>query len=418
MDSRTLDRGTLIFRVALGGLAAVYLLQTATRLRLNSDAVRYFQIVTSLADGLPPPPVGFPVGYPAILALLDRAGLGATFWFILANCAFLGAGILALWHLPGWRSDNDRRWTLCLALLAVPVVRSAAMPLPEAAYFGVSLLAVAAMCASTRPNGLRQIALLLAGFLLTAFAISIRTIGMALVPALIWACVLAAKQHRAASRRVKVAAAVLGCVLLFALFTSPSVRQPIVAYLDEAGWIYGEYSLWAHLLRRGPGMLHGFGELATNLPGSKFQIINPLFAWIGAPAVLLVLLATRRRGPPGPAGVYLAAFLAILFIWPHHDVRLWMPAIPLLIRHAAPFVRELADRRKVRLAFTAYLLWFTLTGLGALAYTTRISLAGDRFPSLYGTAGGMATPGYEASNPDYNALAIGILERYDGHAKR
>jgi hypothetical protein len=75
----------------------------------------------------------------------------------------------------------------------------------------------------------------------------------------------------------------------------------------------------------------------------------------------------------------------------------------------------------VKLVITGYTAWFVFTGLGAIAYTTRISLSGDKFAQLYGRNGGMGSGNQEGpytpeSMAPYNALADSVVRRYGGHA--
>src|SRR5687768_7368248 len=58
---------------ATAALSSVYLLQTASPLRLEHDSVIYFRIAMGLLNIAPAPSTGYPVGYPALLAALDRA---------------------------------------------------------------------------------------------------------------------------------------------------------------------------------------------------------------------------------------------------------------------------------------------------------------------------------------------------------
>jgi hypothetical protein len=54
---------------------------------------------------------------------------------------------------------------------------------------------------------------------------------------------------------------------------------------------------------------------------------------------------------------------------------------------------------------------FIAIGVFGMFYTTRITLAGEQFRFRYGHNGGMASPGYEDS--DHNANAIRVVRRYD-----
>ncbi|MBA2708582.1 MAG: hypothetical protein H0U59_12330 [Gemmatimonadaceae bacterium] len=183
-EPQTRNIRATIFWVALFGLAALYLLQTITPLRLDNDSVAYLDITVSLVEGTARPETGLPLGYPAYASLLDRFGIASSISLVLSNCLFLATGLASVWHMLGSRHEARRRWTVAIALLAVPVVRSIAMPLPEPMFFGVSLLALAVMTAADDFDGAKRLQLLLMAIVLTAIAITTRLVGFALVPAL------------------------------------------------------------------------------------------------------------------------------------------------------------------------------------------------------------------------------------------
>ncbi|MEO5903212.1 MAG: hypothetical protein ABIQ55_04295, partial [Gemmatimonadaceae bacterium] len=96
--------------------------------------------------------------------------------------------------------------------------------------------------------------------------------------------------------------------------------------------------------------------------------------------------------------------------------RLWMPIVPLLISEAW-LTRVGRDTTGFRLvASRVYLGWYMLTGLAAIAYTTRISLAGNNFSRVYGKAGGMALSIVKVEHPayydSYNERAANLIARY------
>src|SRR5687768_4169481 len=156
------EEGVLLHRLlpmVLLGLGAVYVLQTVSPLRLDSDAVDYLTTAAAIADGRALPTVPFPLGYPVMIAMLDRAGLGSPFFFILANSLFLGLGLWATWRIFSDLSIQVRMWTVVATLLAVQVVKSVAAPLPEAAFFGASLLSLAAASAALSANGGKRLML-------------------------------------------------------------------------------------------------------------------------------------------------------------------------------------------------------------------------------------------------------------------
>ncbi len=164
--------------------------------------------------------------------------------------------------------------------------------------------------------------------------------------------------------------------------------------------------------------LWGVGEIVGNVPTSKVDGLKIVYPWVGAIAVILLLPRGLLSRSLTPVGVYTGSYLGLLFLWPHYTTRLWMPVLPLLIAYGTATAREAMLHRRFRVISIAYLAWFCSTGFVALAYTTRISLSSRNFPKVYGIAGGMATPGFEDDNPEYNGHVTRLLRRYGTSAQR
>jgi len=194
--------------------------------------------------------------------------------------------------------------------------------------------------------------------------------------------------------------------------------RPIMNYLSMARLEYAGRSLLTHFLQRTVSTLGALGELTGNVPTSQFDALKHLYPWIGAIAVTVALRRGNSDRALSPIGVYLASYIGLLFLWPHYSTRLWMPVLPLLFACATAGAHHLASKPTAAVALRAYVGWFCLTGLAALAYTTRISLSGDRFPERYGTAGGLATPGFEHENPGYSGEARRLLNRYGTRSQK
>src|SRR5215212_2957345 len=113
-DGRDAVRRYPLLLTALSALGALYLLQSASPLRLESDAVDYLRTAAALEDGRALPKVPFPLGYPIIIAAFDRVGLGSVFYFVLANCAFLGLGLWATGSINRARPAHVRLWILVI----------------------------------------------------------------------------------------------------------------------------------------------------------------------------------------------------------------------------------------------------------------------------------------------------------------
>lgn len=89
----------LIISLAFLMVAIAYLLQIASPLRLINDGVDYLLQASSALDGN-----GFllhgvrsirPPGYPALIWVLAKAGIGKSWAIVALNCLLLGVGCVA-----------------------------------------------------------------------------------------------------------------------------------------------------------------------------------------------------------------------------------------------------------------------------------------------------------------------------------
>src|SRR4051812_22459970 len=78
-------------------LAAVYLLNCFSPLRLHVDMLRYFAIKDCVELGCPPDSTAakdyLPWGYTGLLLALSKIGLLKSFVLVLINCIYLGVSL-------------------------------------------------------------------------------------------------------------------------------------------------------------------------------------------------------------------------------------------------------------------------------------------------------------------------------------
>ena len=132
-----------------------------------------------------------------------------------------------------------------------------------------------------------------------------------------------------------------------------------------------------------------------------------------------------RRRDLRAVDVYLGSYLLLVFNVAYYDARYWVPVLPLLLGWVAIAVNRLWKVSPIRWVVGAYVSAFTVAGLVALGYSTRISFAGSRFPELYGD--GTLRPAYleafgyaqsgQLSTQNVTA-ALHVLQRYEPRAVR
>jgi hypothetical protein len=407
----------VFFIAATTALAAIYLVQAATPLRLDDDAVDYLRTAAAISDRIPIPTLPIPNGYPQILSLLERGGLATSPVFVIVNCVFVFIGLFSVWRLRQY-GVLARQLAVVATLLAIPVVKSVTIALPDAVFFGTSLLTVLILSSSVKGAGLKRAILLIAAGALTIVAIGLRYAGIALIPTLAWSFFQRRENQLTPARTGRnFELTIFGLLAIF--FVTIAVTSPVFSnYVRQAREYYADGPIAGRLLDRAMVVVRSFGEVLLNLPFSRLKMLGTMFVAAGILFATLILLLAQRRSAMTPARIYLIGYLMLLIIWPLPAPRLWMPIIPLLFAEAAEGFMSAPRRRWMLVAAGTYGCWLTLTGVAALTYTTGISLSGDRFTQLYGNSGGMADPTIKEGHRSwprvqfYNAEARRMLARY------
>lgn len=402
--------------VVLVGLSVAYLLQALSPIRLDNDSVVYLYMATNIADGKPFADTGLPIGYPAFVALLDSIGLGAAWVFVLANCAFTAVGLASAHYCFQRRQPARQSWVVPLSMLAMPVIRYLPVPLPEAMFFGVSLGAVAAMSAALDARmRSRQIALIAIALAATGAAISVRMVGVALLPALLWTLIRTATRgspSSAAARKFAWISLAATAVVVLMVALVP-LRDSFRKYSSESMLMYLHEDRGQQAIVHLTAVVRTFGEIVLNLPFLQFPDFRGVFILAGLVGLIVVAGVFRLSLPRTPPAIYLSCFLALLIFWPYTAVRLWQPVVPLIIGYVELAPLRFAPRRWWVMLRRLHAAGFVLAGLGALAYTSRITFSGSNFPKVYGKAGGMSVPD-RAGRIDtlHNARARELMQRY------
>lgn len=398
-------RATLLGLV-LACLCAGYLVQAASPLRMNTDAIEFLEVAASVSDGegflTNGKPSHYPPGYPLILAALDRAEIARSSVMIGLNLASLGLGLACAGFILSRSLGIGREALLLLAsmtLLSWVIVKHATLPISDVPYFGVSLASLALATRAAELRGRRKVFWLAAAAIVAGLAVSLRTIGVALAPALALAACsgvswdrvsLAWRTHRRAALPVliggAIALALTGAILSSTMYAREMVRD------------------WRGLGDLVRFRLEDWGDLLIN--GSQAQLpqaLQPFMMAMGLVFAGAMAMGVRARRTIAPVDAYMAAYAAILLVWPYRDARFWIPVVPLFLGYAWIGFRELAEKRPTaaRWIGAGYLAGYAAMGLLAIAYTTWLSFSGDRFADRYG--GGIYRASYLAAfglNPD------------------
>ena len=437
--SDSLQRGRRALGLALVLLVAVYAMQLVRPLHLESDSVCYLRVAELAAEGRGFGCPGcdrthcsilYPPGYPWVLAVLIRSNIATPQAFMLLNFASLAVGLVAAASL--WRRTFALGRTAVLGMAALmllwwPVFRYANNPLSDFLFFALALASVQAATLASERVGWTKFRMLLVSAVLAYAALKVRTIGIAVAPAILWAALVRPGQvgrfreqvvsHRAAVFAGALLLVILGAAAVVYLRHSQYVTVDLRTQYSR-GLVATLRDAWGYRLTE-------WGELAANVPEGKMPgALRPLVPVIGVGFLgVLGWALWRRRRNVGPAEVFTAAVTAIMLIWPFKDPRFWLPVLPLFLGLIAWALIPTLSRSTWRRVLVLIVGWFVAVGLAGQVYNTRISLAGEQFPTRFADA--YLGPVYRAAWGLRSALdtvpvdstALHVLRRFEVRAR-
>jgi hypothetical protein len=416
-------------------LSIPYLIALKSPLRLTPDAVVYLSLARGIAIEMPFRPAGEPKpgphGYPHLLALLDRAGLGVPWAFVALNLLFLAVGLTSVYLLLRSSFAFDRATTLLACggtLLVHDVIGDAAIPLSDVTFFGLAMLCLLLLGRSTQMQGLAATSMILGAAVLAAAAFAIRTIGIALWPTVIFVVLsrpATAQRLRDSPRGQRITAAAAAAAIASAVGAAAVIGIMHSGYLRildaqeaSSGSVFGQAK----------AKLTVAGELATNIPSSSRYVpdaAHPLYYVAGALLIAAIIVGSIHLRRLGLVEVYTASTVLVLLVFPGNLSRLWIPIVPMLIAYVLVAARALGRRGFVRIGLSIYVVAFAAVGVASLADSVRLSLSGPQFPerwtsvpslqAAYKVAFGQVAPA-SVGAIDHDALRV--LRYYEPRASR
>lgn len=424
-----------IISLAFLMVAIAYLLQIASPLRLINDGVDYLLQASSALDGNGLLLHGVrsirPSGYPALIWVLAKAGIGKSWAIVALNCLLLGVGCVASYFVVrdsfGFSSEVTQFISL-LTLLSFLMIRNVTYPLSDICFFGASVPCLLVQIRAEADAGSRRLWWLLLIIPSLFFCIELRTIGVVLIPAFIWAAIggaAGARRIYPTLRRHRV----LTCVLvLIGLVVAGRIL------LDSRYMRFNSHIFQRRGVLRSVAANIGYhtaewGEMTANAPASKLRAALGLPLQILAASSVLACVVGFwvKRSRPDSLLLYLLGFdpssLLIHGMMPalvtgsaiSHGVRTARTEAHGLTRHIASIIG--------RLLLPFLHAWvFCMLGLLALGFSTRFTFAGARFPDIYGDgsfrdAYRIVLRGETPKNgDDVNQGALYLLRRYEWRA--
>jgi hypothetical protein len=416
-------------------LSIPYLIALKSPLRLTPDAVVYLSLARGIAIKMPFKQAGEPKpgphGYPHLLALLDRAGLGMPWAFVALNLLFLAVSLTSVYLLLRSSFAFDRATTLLACggtLLVHDVIGDAAIPLSDVTFFGLAMLCLLLLERSTQMRASAATSMILGAAALAAAAFAVRTIGIALWPAVIFVSLSRpgiAQRLRDSTRGQRITAASTAAAIALAVGAVSVIGIMHSGYLRI---LDTQEASSSSVFGQARAKLRVVGELATNIPGSSRYVpdaAHPLYYVAGALLIAVVIVGSIHRRRLGLVEVYTASTVLVLLAFPGNLSRLWIPIVPMLIAYVIVAARMLGRWRLVRIGLSVYFVLFAVTGVAALADSVRLSLSGPQFPdrwtsvpslrAAYKVAFGQVTP-TSAGAIDQDALRV--LRYYEPRSSR
>jgi hypothetical protein len=374
---------------AFAALATPYLIAVASPLRLSPDSVAYL----SLADRIPDLPghQAYPPGFPLLLRLAEGVGLGSAWGFVAMNLIFLAIAVGAVSRLcrePLGLTATGAALVCVLVLLAQTVIQLTPTVLSDVPYFAVAMVCLLALSRAGHGSTTPRAALLIAGGVLAAAAISIRIEGLALIPPVLVAAAgpdkVASLWHR--GRRRPARAIALAATALLALIAST------VLVARATGYAWNLARAWP--LSRGPGFvahnaivgmktkLSSLGLLVTQ--GWHAGALVLVAAGVGLLALCVVGLLSHRR--LGPIELFVISTAAIILVYRGAVPRFWLAAVPFMIVYTGFGLQRFARSLGLATPATAlYVIAFAVAGGVWLGRSIAISTSGRRFPQVWAT---------------------------------
>jgi hypothetical protein len=361
--------------MAIYVLAAVYLVNCLTPIRLHVDMVRYFLIKDCIEYGCPPDSDAakdyMPYGYTALLLLLSKLRLLHSFVLVLINILYLAGG---LWMVKKLFGETIRPYVmLFIVLLNWTVIKYVTHPMSEMQYVFFSMASLYFFHRYTKD---KRILSLLSAFALGGLAFLTRSVGISLVAALVagvlWQYRKAVMQLILRNRVYVVAIfAVIVAVLIFSKqlgldhYTGVFTKQ-FQKGVTFAGMIKWHFAEWSEV-----GFNTSIVKLFPFIPSAAAKLIFTLtgilfvagFGWV---------LYIKRNNIPFIVKAYLAFYTVLMFDWPFYDPRFWVPVLPLIAAVIAQLPMPRA--RAPRILATAFCTVYLILGVAAVGYFTYTSL--------------------------------------------
>lgn len=372
--------GFTLLKAGVWFLAALYLLNSLSPLRLHVDTLRYFAIKDCVEIGCPPDSDAakdyLPWGYTGLMLALSKVGLLHSFTIILINCLFLAGSLFYLKKM--FRSLAHPYLFIAAVLLSWVMIKFVTHPLSEMQYLFFSTLSLYFFYRYTQNRGLWTLGL---SFLCAGLAFLTRSVGVALVASLVAGLLwFYRKELIQFILKNKIAVGITGLLVLISLvfakqlglshYTNVFNKQFTegVGIVDVFRWHFIE---WAELVLNTSKARLGALAAESTLDW-VFVVLGILFF-----AGFVFLLFRKNNELPFIIKFYLFFYAVLMFNWPFYDPRFWVPVWPMVIMVLLTSDDLLGRVKKIFLLPLPAL--YTTLGILSIGYITYTSLNKEVF---------------------------------------
>lgn len=418
----------------------LYLAQVASPIRVNIDAYRLLSMAESayngegyLVDGSPD---RFPILYPMLVKTLMQLDIADSHVIISLNLIFLFGFIYFFHQLFKIEKNYHCFYYIIFILLSWVCIKHVTLPLTDMGFMFFSGASLLLLKKVTWYNKIEFICFLTFSILLALIATGFRSIGMALFPAIAYAGGYSfIKQMRFKLRKadIFIYSCLLSIVLLIVVLGVKTqwFKDNFISsngyFYDIINKIHTDGFLSFFMTNIGYRVLE-FGEIATNLPLSKFSFLLPLYIVAG-----LIMFATTIYGcyklfvnsNTSFLSVYFISYSAIMLTWPFYDSRFWLPVLPFIFIG----IMSLLDNLKSYSSYLKYIAIcyfsiYAIVGMIALGYSTQISLSGNDISEYYGNGNMIKMTyrkalnnGYPVNRKHVDKKIVHIIRRFERNNK-
>jgi hypothetical protein len=381
--------------------SVLYALLAQVQFQFGSDESFYIGAAKSMASGLGYRVAGrvqtqYPPGWSLFLMPVEWLTNGDYAWFARYTAALLPVVLYASWSLYSARKERHA-WWLIAALAASPTVFEIATREVRSEII-FTALTIGFLAWTERTNALPTrgwvSARVLVGTLLLLGAVATRTVGVALVVAVVMTGVQIALTQRAQLKQYaqRMLVPVTVCALYMVSWSRWTKAHIVLTYPGEPTaydrWFWmrdphhptaGEATV-LQVLQRIPGNIRiqaaEAASILTNMGWIEPSWTSPLVV-VSAVVLVIGLVEEWRRSVP-LVSWYVIGYMGILAVWPFDEgTRYIMPLIPLIALLVVSGCRGLAKAFRTRPRLTARVVAvIAAVQLAALANGLRSSTGG------------------------------------------